>query len=94
MAYTVGPKGQIVIAKEIRDKLGIEPGWMALQRIEEDHIVVHFLPPAHNRSLAGSLAPYISDDVRKKLKTMDWHEIREAAWKAAATDRAAQLAEG
>ena len=33
MAYMVGIKGQVVIAKEIRDRLGIEPGWLTLQRL-------------------------------------------------------------
>lgn len=93
MTYTVGPKGQIVIAKDLRERLGIEPGWMALQRIEGDHLVVYFLPPEHRESLAGSLAPYISDEVKKKLKGMDWQEVREAAWDEVAEERAARLAE-
>jgi AbrB family looped-hinge helix DNA binding protein len=86
MKYTVGPKGQIVIAKELRDRLGVEPGWMALQRVEGDHLVVYFLPPEHNRSLGGSLAPYIDENVRKSLANKDWSEISEAAWEAAARD--------
>lgn len=93
MTYTVGPKGQIVIAKEIRDKLGIEPGWRALQRVEDDHVVVYFLPPANNRSMFGVLAPYITEDVKKRVDKMDWHEITEAAWEAAAQERAARMAE-
>ena len=28
MAYKVGPKGQVVIAKEARERLGVRPGWM------------------------------------------------------------------
>ena len=56
MAYVVGPKGQVVIAKEIRDRLGVEPGWLALQRVVGDHVEVHFLPPEHRKSLKGSLA--------------------------------------
>ena len=89
MSYTVGPKGQIVVAKEIRDKLGIEPGWMALQRLEDDHLVVYFLPPEHNRSLLGILAPFVPDDVDDE----DWDRVTEAAWEMAARERAARLEE-
>jgi len=88
--YTVGPKGQIVIAKELRERLGVEPGWMALQRVEDDHLVVYFLPPEHSRSLAGALAPYIDDSVKASLAGKEWHEISEAAWEAAARDWAAR----
>lgn len=59
MASKVGTKGQIVIAKEIRDELGIEPGWTAFQQVVDGHVEVYFLPPKHNRSLGGVLAPYI-----------------------------------
>ena len=89
MTYTVGPKGQIVVAKDIRDKLGIEPGWMALQRIEDGHLVVYFLPPEHNRSLLGILAPFVPDDVDDE----DWDRVTELAWEAAARERAARLEE-
>ena len=34
--HKVGSKGQVVIAKEIRDELGIQPGWLALQRVVDD----------------------------------------------------------
>ena len=81
-SYKVGPKGQIVISKEIREKLGIEPGWLALQLLVDDHLEVYFLPPEHNRSLAGVLAPFVPPDLVGK----DWQEIREAAWEAAARD--------
>jgi AbrB family looped-hinge helix DNA binding protein len=55
MAHVVGPKGQVVIEKEIRDRLGIGPGWKAIQRIVDDHVELRFIPPPHNRSLAGCL---------------------------------------
>ncbi len=58
MSYLVGPKGQVVIAKEIRDQLGVQPGWLALQRVVDDHVELRFVPPEHNESLMGSLAPY------------------------------------
>lgn len=81
MSFKVGTKGQIVIDKEIRDRLGVQPGWVALQRIEGDHVVVHFVPPEHNASLKGSLAREIRTSVGVGL---EWDKAREAAWAAAA----------
>ena len=52
MRHKVGPKGQVVIKKEIRDKLGVEPGWEALQFLVNDHVEVYFLPP-RTQPLAG-----------------------------------------
>jgi hypothetical protein len=33
MSYVVGPKGRITIAREIRDRLGVEPGWIAFNAL-------------------------------------------------------------
>ncbi len=84
MANVVGPKGQVVIAKEIRDRLGIEPGWLALQRIVDDHVEVSFLPPEHRKSLKGSLAKYVKVHGNPAA---DWNRAREDAWSEAARDR-------
>ena len=81
MPYVVGHKGQIVIAKDIRERLGIGPGWLALQRVVDDHVVVYFLPPGHRRSLKGSLAQHVGTRV---APGMDWDEAREGAWEEAA----------
>ena len=59
MAHLVGPKGQVVIEKEIRDKLGVQPGWQAVQLLVDDHVRIYFIPPEHNRSLFGSAKPFI-----------------------------------
>jgi hypothetical protein len=48
-----------VISKAIRDRLGVKPGWQALQLLVGDHVEVYFVPPPHNRSLVGCLAPYL-----------------------------------
>lgn len=85
MAHKVGPKGQIVIAKEIRDTLGLEPGWLALQRLVDDHVEVYFLPPEHTRSLKGSLAGYSKVQV---APGEEWDKARDTAWKKAAEERA------
>lgn len=83
MANVVGPKGQVVIAKEIRDRLGIGPGWVALQRVVDDHVEIYFLPPEHRESLKGSLAPHIKTSVPAD----DWDRAREQGWHAAADTR-------
>lgn len=79
MSYRVGPKGQVVIAKEIRDRLGVEPGSLAIQRVVEDHVEIHFVPPPHRRSLRGILAPYTN----VSLPPEKWHEAVERAWEEA-----------
>jgi len=73
--FKVGTKGQIVIDKRLRDQLGIGPGWIALQRLIDDHIEVRFLPPESRDSLYGILAPYTS----VSISPGDWHETKEKA---------------
>lgn len=83
MAHVVGPKGQVVIAKAIRDRLGIVPGWVALQRVVDDHVEIYFLPPEHRESLKGSLAAHIKGTVPPE----DWQRARERGWRDAAGTR-------
>ena len=83
MVNVVGKKGQVVISKEIRDKLGVEPGWWALQGIVDGHVEIYFLPPEHNRSLLGSLAQY-TDVVIQPGE--EWDKAREKAGEAAALE--------
>lgn len=83
MQGIVGTKGQIVIAKEIRDRLGVEPGWLAMQRVVDDHVEIRFLPPEHNRSLKGTLAEF----TRVTVPVEEWAEKRERAWKQAARSK-------
>ena len=83
MANIVGRKGQVVINKEIRERLGIQPGWLALQRLADDHVEIYFVPPEHNRSLMGSLSKYIEPKLAERLETLSWEEIREKAWSEA-----------
>ncbi len=87
MANVVGSKGQVVIEKKLRDKLGIEPGWTAIQRLVDDHIEIYFVPPPHRRSLRGIL----KSDIH--IPESEWHEARERAWRAAGEDRVRRMAE-
>jgi AbrB family looped-hinge helix DNA binding protein len=40
MTYKVGPKGQVVLPKAIRERMGIEPGDEVLVEQEGDHIEI------------------------------------------------------
>ncbi|MEO6323921.1 MAG: AbrB/MazE/SpoVT family DNA-binding domain-containing protein [Thermoanaerobaculia bacterium] len=86
MTTRVGTKGQVVIDKAIRDQLGIQPGYLAIQRVVQDRVEISFLPPEHERSLRGVLAGSVRTNV---APGEDWHHAEEAAWR-----RAAWVAEG
>ena len=85
MSHVVGTKGQVVIAKEIREQLGVEPGWIALQRVVDDHLEVCFLPPDDKRSLKGSLSQHAKVRLSPGKR---WDKARETAWVAAARKKA------
>ncbi len=84
MPNVVGQKGQVVISKKIRDKLGVEPGWWALQSIVDGHVEIYFVPPEHNRSLLGCLEDLIPPGAGEGLS---WEEMREFAWSEAVKER-------
>jgi AbrB family looped-hinge helix DNA binding protein len=83
MASTVGEKGQIVIEKPIRDALGIQPGFVAVQQVRDGHVEISFYPPEHNRSLRGVLA----DRTKGSVSQEDWQRAREDAWSQAVAER-------
>ena len=84
MTYKVGRKGEVVIRKELRDQLGIEPGWIALQRLVDNRVEIQFIPPEHNESLKGSLAGYVKKSI---ASGKEWDEAREVAWKQRAEEK-------
>ena len=51
MTHRVGPKGQVVIPKELRDRLGIEPGDEVDFWFEDGHVSVRLA--GHHRPLRG-----------------------------------------
>lgn len=53
---TVGERFQVVIERDVRGELGIQPGDRAIETIESGRLVITFLPPRHRRSLRGRLA--------------------------------------
>ena len=88
MACKVGDKGEIVIEKELREQLGIRPGWIALQRLVSNRIEIQFIPPEHDKSLKGSLAEYATED--NAFDDRDWQKIKENAWAKAIEEEADQ----
>ena len=40
MSTLVGTKGQVTIEKAIRDALGVQPGWRAIQRLEDGRSIM------------------------------------------------------
>ena len=80
MSSVVGPKGQVTIDASIRKRLGVEPGWRALQMMEGQRVVMHFVPPRHCRSLFGCLAvpppdPFPTDDMLNQVREEAWAKI-------------------
>ncbi|MCU0272377.1 MAG: AbrB/MazE/SpoVT family DNA-binding domain-containing protein [Acidimicrobiales bacterium] len=51
MTHRVGPKGQVVIPKELRDALGIEPGDEVSFWRDGDHVALR--PTRHRPPLRG-----------------------------------------
>jgi AbrB family looped-hinge helix DNA binding protein len=51
MRHRVDANGQVVIPKELRDELGIEPGDEVSFWMHDDHVAVR--PVAHRRPLRG-----------------------------------------
>ena len=83
MPTLVGSKGQVVIEREIRNRLGIRPGAVAIQTIVGDRVEIRFVPPAHSESLFGVLSSHLSRGAAVRA----WPEVKRRAWEAAAKDK-------
>ncbi|HEX4498787.1 MAG TPA: AbrB/MazE/SpoVT family DNA-binding domain-containing protein [Thermoanaerobaculia bacterium] len=81
MSNLVGEKGQVVIQKPLREALGIQPGFVTVQTLVNDHVEIRFYPPEHTRSLRGALKKYAT----QTLSTGELREAREKAWDEAVT---------
>ena len=85
MSSRVGERGQITIAKAIREELAIYAGDETVQRIEDGRIVIEVVPGRHRRSLAGSLR----DKIGRQPVDESWDALRDAAWSTPDPDRRA-----
>lgn len=83
MTSRVGERGQITIAKAIREELAIYAGDETVQRVERGRIVIEVIPGRHRRSLAGTLR----DKVRRTPPDEAWDVLRPAARDAVDPDR-------
>jgi AbrB family looped-hinge helix DNA binding protein len=73
MTSKVGPKGQVVIPKPLRDRLGIEPGDHVEVTLEADHVAVRTTTGSRplrgrfaGRELSGELLRSRSRDRRRE----------------------------
>ncbi len=73
MAAVVNPRGRITVDREVRRRLGVRPGMIAVQQVVENQLIVTFIPAPHRRSLAGVLGK----PPRRVPPT--WEEIEEIA---------------
>ena len=53
--YTIGPRGQVLLSREVREKLNIVPGTRAIQMVVGDHVELHFVRPKKAPSPHGFL---------------------------------------
>ena len=83
MSSRVGERGQITIAKAIREELGVYAGDETVQRVEGGRIVIEVIPGRHRRSLAGLL----KNKVGRTPPNEAWDVLREAAWQTPDPDR-------
>jgi AbrB family looped-hinge helix DNA binding protein len=77
MANVVGERFQITIDKAVREKLGVRPGDIAIERVRDGRLVVTFAPGPHQRSQLGILRQH----ARRPIEPItDWDAYRERTW--------------
>ena len=75
VAHTVDSQGQLVIEKEIRKALKVEPGSVALQQLVGDHVEIRFYPAEHKSSLRGILGA----SRKRRIPPETWEDERHRA---------------
>ena len=79
MATVARSKEVVVIAPDLRERFGWGDEGDIIEVECDGEMVAFLLPPVHNESLAGSLAPYSN----VTLSEDEWDEARERAWSEA-----------
>jgi antitoxin PrlF len=79
MTYKVGPKGQVVIPKTIRERVGIGPGDQV--SFDEDHGTIHIrkaiTDPAERRAILASLRGSLKGDGLDPIAGLEAEHRRE-----------------
>ncbi|MFI5267793.1 MAG: AbrB family transcriptional regulator [Chloroflexota bacterium] len=75
-----------MLRKDIRERLGVQPGWGTVQELVEDHVELYFVPPEHRQSLLGVLRPYLQ---RSFPTEEELDQAKVEAWVATHADRQA-----
>lgn len=76
MSSVVDKRFRITIDKRARDALGIKPGDLAVEHVENGRLIVRFVSDPRGRSLLGILH-------RPGMKPItDWRAAKERAWAA------------
>ena len=71
MAQKVGPKGQVVIPKKLRDELGIEPGDEVVVSLSESGVLiqsVHKTQSLRGMFAGSGMLKILMDDRRKEAR--------------------------
>ena len=76
MPNVVGERFQITIDKKARNELGIKPGDLAIERVEDGRLVVEFAPKPHRESLYGIFHQPGMEPIT------DWQTYRDEVWAA------------
>ncbi len=74
MPNVVGERYQITIDRAVRAVLGVRPGDLAVERVEDGRLVVDFIPAPKRESLFG----LFHRDGMPPLT--DWEAVREGTW--------------
>ena len=64
MVSTVGAKGEVVIEEALREQLGVQPGWRALQVVLDNHLRIYFVPLEHEESLLGAARRFGTEGIQ------------------------------
>jgi bifunctional DNA-binding transcriptional regulator/antitoxin component of YhaV-PrlF toxin-antitoxin module len=77
MPNVVGERFQITVNRHAREQLGIKPGDLAVERVDDGRLIVTFVPAPHRRSQLGVLRHH----ARRPIKPIDdWAAYRDGVW--------------